>query len=47
MSTPVNTKGTLYNVLRAIDQTEPKLALYEIIDDVEHSKSSKFFIDFN
>ena len=47
MTTPVNTKGTLYNVLRAIDQTEPKLSLCEIIDDVEHSKSSKFFIDFN
>ena len=47
MSTPVDTKGTIFNVLRAVDETEPKLVLNEIIDDVEHSNSNKIFIDFS
>ncbi len=47
MATTVNSKGTIRNILRGIDDIDIKMLLYEMIDDAEHSKSKKIFIDFN
>jgi hypothetical protein len=43
----VSEQGTIRNIIRGIDDVPFHLALFEIIDDAEHSKSKKVFIDMN
>ena len=41
-------KGTIINIVgRGIDETPFHMALFEPIDDAEHSASKKVFVDIN
>jgi len=39
--------GTIRNIIRGVDVPSPHTLIAEVIDDGEHSGSSKIFIDFN
>jgi hypothetical protein len=39
--------GTIRNIIRGVDQLSPHMLLSEVIDDAEHSSSTKVFIDIN
>ena len=39
--------GTIRNIIRGVDEPPPHTLLCEIIDDAEHSKSKKVFVDID
>lgn len=40
-------KGAIRSVLAGVEKLPPEMALYEVIDDKEHSNSNKVFIDID
>jgi hypothetical protein len=47
MSSSVCDLGTIRNIIRGVNELPPHTLLCEVIDDAEHSSSTKVFIDIN